>query len=286
MEIGFIGLGRMGIRIAKNLLNNYGKINVYNRTKTKAKEIIEAGARFFNTPKELASNSDLIFSMVSDSKAVKEVLLGDNGAFYGAKKDTYFIDMSTIQPKVSIELYNEAKAKGFHFLDAPVIGSIDAAEKASLTIIVGGEKEDFYFVLPVLQKIGKNIFYVGPPGSGSKLKLINNVIIANIPVILGELLNLSKKSGLDLKIVIDVLKTGIFGNIITYYENRIINKNFSTRFSLELMLKDLTYANELAEESKAKKYLISSLLEVYKEAYNKGLKEIDYTAVSTIFEDD
>jgi 3-hydroxyisobutyrate dehydrogenase and related beta-hydroxyacid dehydrogenases len=168
MDIGFIGLGRMGSRIAKNLLREYGKINVYNRSKEKAKEIISLGANFFDSPKELAKYSSIIFTMVSNSEAVKEVLLGNEGAFHTARKGTYFIDMSTVEPDVSLEIYNEAKKNGFHFLDAPVIGSIDAAEKATLTIIVGGDKEDFDYVLPILQKVGKNIFYVGPSGSGSK----------------------------------------------------------------------------------------------------------------------
>jgi 3-hydroxyisobutyrate dehydrogenase len=192
--------------------------------------------------------------------------------------------MSTIEPDVSIEIYNIAKQKGFHFLDAPLIGSVDAAEKATLTIIVGGDKEDFEHVLSILQKIGKNIFYVGPAGSGSKLKLINNVLIANTPVIFGEILNIAKKSGLDLQVVLNVLKSGIFGQILTYYENRIVYKNFSTRFSLELMLKDLKYAKKLASTLNCKTAIIDSLVQVYDEAFKKGLSQLDYTSVSTVFE--
>jgi 3-hydroxyisobutyrate dehydrogenase-like beta-hydroxyacid dehydrogenase len=284
MNIGFIGLGRMGSRIAKNLLKEYGNINVYNRTKEKAKELIELGAKFFDTPKELAKYSNIIFTIVSNSEAVKKVLLGSEGAFHSASKDAYFIDMSTIEPDVSIEIYNIAKQKGFHFLDAPLIGSVDAAEKATLTIIVGGDKEDFEHVLSILQKIGKNIFYVGPAGSGSKLKLINNVLIANTPVIFGEILNIAKKSGLDLQVVLNVLKSGIFGQILTYYENRIVYKNFSTRFSLELMLKDLKYAKKLASTFNCKTAIIDSLVQVYDEAFKKGLSQLDYTSVSTVFE--
>lgn len=284
MNIGFIGLGRMGSRMAMNLLKHYNSLNVYNRTKEKARPLIDKGARLFESPSELAKHSDVIITMLKDSKAVEEVLLGSEGAFNSAKKGTYFIDMSTIQPSVSIRLAREAEKRGFHFLDAPVIGSIVQAEEGTLTIICAGNKKDFEYVLPILEKMGKNVFYVGENGNGSKIKLINNVLIANFPVIFGEIYYLAKKSGVDEKVLLEVLKSGIFSKAIEYYEERIVKKNFATRFSLELMLKDLKYAKELALESKSVSYMIPKLEEVYEEALNKGFKDLDYTAVSLLFE--
>ncbi|MDT7891513.1 MAG: NAD(P)-dependent oxidoreductase [Thermoproteota archaeon] len=285
MKIGFIGLGRMGSRMAMNLLKRFREINVYNRTYEKAKPLLNAGAKFFKSPKELAKNSDCIITMLRDSNAVKWALLSEEGAFNGANKGSYFIDMSTIQPKVSIELAMEASKRGFHFIDAPVIGSIDQAAEGTLTIVCGGAKEDFEKVLPILQAMGKNIFYVGPSGSGSKLKLINNTLIANFPAIFSEIITIAKRAGLDEKITLDVLKSGIFGKAIEYYEKRVVGKDFTTRFALDLMLKDIKYARELAEDFDAKPYILSKLEELYEAAWNKGWKDLDYTAIALLYED-
>lgn len=282
MKIGFIGLGRMGSRMAMNLLKKFGELQVYNRTLEKAKPLVEKGANLSDSPRSLASECDVVITMLKDSRAVREILL--ENAFLTAKQGTYFIDMSTIQPKVSIELAYEASKRGFHFLDAPVIGSVDQAAEGTLTIICGGNEEDFKEMLPILQAMGKNIFYVGPSGSGSKLKLVNNVLIACFPAIFAEVFNLAKKSGLDEKVVLNVLKSGIFSKLIEYYESRVVGKNFTTRFSLELMLKDLKYAKELSEDFKAKYFLIEKLEEIYELAYNKDLKDLDYTSVSLIYE--
>jgi len=284
MRIGFIGLGRMGSRMALNILKNFNELYVYNRTKEKAYPLIEKGAVWKDNPKELAKDVDVVITMLKDSNAVKWALLSEIGAFHTAKRGTYFIDMSTIQPAVTIELALEAAKRDLHFIDAPVIGSIDQAAEGTLTIVCGGSKEDFEAMLPILKTMGRNIFYVGPSGSGSKLKLINNALIANFPIILAEIRSIAKKSGIDEETLLKVLKTGIFAKPIEYYEKRIFGNDFNTRFSLELMYKDISYAEELANLVEAKPLLISKIKEIYGDAFKKGLKDLDYTAVSLLYE--
>jgi len=283
MEIGFIGLGAMGSRIAKNILIKRKKLNVYNRTREKLTSLVELGAIPFNSPKELAKNSDIIFLMLSNSEAVKEVLLGNDGCFYGAKKDTYFIDLSTIQPKVSKYIYTKAKEKGYHYLDSPVLGSIDRAEQATLTIIVGGDKEDFDFIWPYLKDIGNSIHYIGESGSGSKLKLIVNSMFAQFPLVLAESINIAQKSGLDLNIALNVLKETAFAPAIKYFEERVVKKDFSPRFKLELMLKDVSYAKELADDGGVKTLILDKVKEAYELAVKQGHTGKDYSAVSLIY---
>ncbi|HLI46644.1 MAG TPA: NAD(P)-dependent oxidoreductase [Geobacterales bacterium] len=284
MKIGFIGLGRMGSRMAMNVLSQFKELYVYNRTKEKAKNLLDKGAIWCDSPKEVAMNTDVVITMLRDSQSVRWALLSEVGAFNGAKKGMYFVDMSTIQPKVTIEIALEASKRNLHFIDAPVIGSVDQAAEGTLTIVCGGSEEDFKVIKPILQSMGKNIFYVGPAGSGSKLKLINNALIANFPIIFSEVINVARKAGLRDEIVLGVLKAGIFGKAIEYYEKRIIGKDFTTRFSLDLMLKDIKYFKELAEDLAVKPLLTARLEELYQEAFNKGLGNLDYTAISLLHE--
>ena len=250
-RIGFIGLGVMGRPMALNLLKAGYPMVVWNRTRSKMKPLLEAGAEGADSPREVAEKSDVVITMVTDSPDVEEVILGPNGVIHGAHPGLIVIDMSTISPTVTRRIAQKLAEKGVKMLDAPVSGGDIGAKKGTLSIMVGGPKETFEECLPIFKVLGKKITYMGPSGMGQTTKLCNQVICAlNIQAVC-EGLMLGAAAGLDLKKLLEVVTAGAAGSwMLSNLGPKMIERDFRPGFRISHQQKDLRLVLSFASELK------------------------------------
>ena len=209
--IGFIGTGVMGKSMAMNLMKAGYKVLVYNRTKAKAEELIEKGATWKDTVAEVAREANVIITIVGYPKDVREVYLGENGIIENAKAGSYLIDMTTSSPKLAKEIYEAAKARNLHALDAPVSGGDVGAKEARLSIMVGGDAEAFEEVKPIFEVMGKNIVLQGGAGAGQYKDEQSNCHCLNMLGVC-EAMAYAIKAGLDPKVVLKSIESGAAGS--------------------------------------------------------------------------
>ncbi|MCM3476244.1 NAD(P)-dependent oxidoreductase [Caldifermentibacillus hisashii] len=247
--VGFIGLGVMGKSMAGHILNGGYPLYVYTRTKEKAAELLDKGAIWAATPKEIAHQAKYVFTIIGTPNDVEEVYLGENGLITNGKENTYFIDMTTSSPTLAQRLYEEGKKKGIHVLDAPVSGGDIGAKEARLAIMVGGDQQDFDTVLPLFQLMGKNIAYFGKAGSGQHTKMANQIAIAPTMIGVCESLIYAKKAGLNVQKVVDLISTGAAASFsLSSYAPRILKEDYSPGFFIKHFIKDMTIALNEAEK--------------------------------------
>lgn len=246
--IGFIGTGVMGKRMAGHLLNAGYPLITYTRTKEKALVLLESGAEWAETPKELAERANVIFTMVGYPSDVEEVYLGEDGLISNGNQGSYFIDMTTSAPSLAIKIYNEAKKKGIQAIDAPVSGGDVGAKEAKLSIMVGGEKTAFEDVLPLFEKLGTNIVYQGKAGSGQHTKMSNQIAIASNMIGVTEAIIYAEKAGLDPESVLKSISTGAAGSwSLSNLVPRMLKGNFEPGFYIKHFIKDMKIAIDEAE---------------------------------------
>lgn len=246
--IGFIGTGVMGKSMAGHLLNAGYPLITYTRTKEKALVLLESGAEWAETPKELAERANVIFTMVGYPSDVEEVYLGEDGLISNGNQGSYFIDMTTSAPSLAIKIYNEAKKKGIQAIDAPVSGGDVGAKEAKLSIMVGGEKTAFEDVLPLFEKLGTNIVYQGKAGSGQHTKMSNQIAIASNMIGVTEAIIYAEKAGLDPESVLKSISTGAAGSwSLSNLVPRMLKGNFEPGFYIKHFIKDMKIAIDEAE---------------------------------------
>jgi 3-hydroxyisobutyrate dehydrogenase len=214
--IGFIGTGVMGNSMAGHLIKAGYPLIVYTRTKAKAKKLLDNGASWGETVKEIAEKANVIFTMVGYPSDVEEVYLGENGLIPNGHKGSYLIDMTTSAPSLAIQIYQSAKEKGIHVMDAPVSGGDIGARDAKLSIMVGGEMESFKAVKPLLGRLGTNIVYQGNAGAGQHTKMCNQIAIASNMIGVCEAIVYAKKAGLDPENVLMSIATGAAGSWVLH----------------------------------------------------------------------
>ena len=247
--VGFIGLGIMGLPMARNLLKAGYQVVVYNRTSSKAQELAKEGAQAVSSPRQVAEACQAIITMVTDSPDVEAVVLGPDGALEGIQKDAVLIDMSTISPSVTRAIAEQFKEKGVHMLDAPVSGGSWGAIEGTLSIMVGGEKAIFDWCLPVFQAMGKNIVHVGVSGMGQTTKLVNQVLVVGNMNALAEAMVFAAASGANLEATIEAVKGGAAGSWqLQNLGPRLIKGDFAPGFMVRLQQKDLRLILEAARE--------------------------------------
>ncbi len=242
-RVGFVGLGTMGKPMAKNLMNAGFSLTVYNRSKSKADELEKIGAKVASSPKEVAMNSDVVVSCVTDSAAVEEIALGPEGIIEGARKGMVYIDCSTISPVATKRIAEALAVKGVKMLDAPVSGGEKGAIEGALAIMVGGDKQVFDECKDIFQGMGKNIVYIGESSMGQVCKACNQMIAACTLAGISEAFVLGTKAGIDPDLMLSVLGKGV--NRSWYMENvtpEIIKRNFKPGFKLAHHYKDLGIA--------------------------------------------
>lgn len=248
-RIGWIGTGVMGRWMCEHAMNKGFTATVYNRSRDKAHPLLDKGATFAATPKQVAEQSDVVFAIVGFPKDVREVFLGADGALAGSKPGTILVDMTTSEPGLAKEIYAAAKAKGVHALDAPVSGGDVGAKNAALSIMIGGDKAVVDAVSPVFQAMGKTIVHQGPAGAGQHTKMVNQILISSTMIAVCEGLLYGYKAGLDLETVFKSVSVGAAGSkALEVLGPRMLRRDFEPGFYVEHFIKDLGIA--LAEAEK------------------------------------
>jgi 3-hydroxyisobutyrate dehydrogenase len=243
VRIGWIGTGVMGLSMCKHLLEAGYSAHVYSRTRSKAAPLVELGAKWCDSPAQVAMNSDIMFTMLGFPSDVRDIILGQQGLVNHAHRGALIIDMTTSEPSLAREIAAAAAAKGIGALDAPVSGGDVGAKNATLSIMVGGRQEDFDRVLPLLEKMGKNIRLLGGSGSGQNTKMVNQILIATNMIGVCEGLLYAHKAGLDLEQTIQAVSAGAAGSwSISNLGPRIAKRNFDPGFFVEHFIKDMGIA--------------------------------------------
>jgi 3-hydroxyisobutyrate dehydrogenase len=247
-RVGWIGTGVMGRWMCQHLMSKGYKATVYNRSKDKARPLLDEGAAWADTPRQVAENADAIFAIVGFPKDVREVFLGDKGALGGARAGSVLVDMTTSEPSLAREIYEAAKKKGVASVDAPVSGGDVGAKNAALSIMVGGDADVVEAVKPLLECMGKTIVHQGPAGAGQHTKMVNQVLIASNMIGVCEALLYGHKAGLDLKTVLQSVGGGAAASwSLNNLGPRIIDRNFEPGFFVEHFIKDMKIALDESE---------------------------------------
>jgi 3-hydroxyisobutyrate dehydrogenase len=247
-RIGWVGTGVMGSSMCGHLLGAGFSTTVYNRTRGKAERLLERGAQWAMSPKEVAEASDVVFTIVGYPADVRAVILGEDGVLAGCSEGNILVDMTTSQPSLAVEIAEAAAEKGVHTVDAPVSGGDVGARDATLSIMIGGAAEVVEALGPCWQAMGRTIVHQGPPGAGQHTKMVNQILIATNMIGVCEALLYGYRAGLDLVTVMKSVASGAAGSwSLTNLGARIIDNNFDPGFFVEHFVKDMGIA---LEESK------------------------------------
>lgn len=248
-RIGWIGTGVMGNSMCGHLIKAGFSATVYTRTPAKAEHLVNLGAKWAASPKEVAQNSDVIFAIVGFPADVREVFLGEQGALAGSKAGNILVDMTTSEPSLAVEIAESAKAKGVYAVDAPVSGGDIGAREARLSIMIGGDKAVVDALQPCWQAMGKTIVHQGGPGAGQHAKMVNQILISTMMIGVCEALLYGYKAGLNLETVMQSVSTGAAGSwSLSNLGPRIMVNNFDPGFFVEHFVKDMGIA--LAESKR------------------------------------
>lgn len=281
MRLGFIGLGHLGKAIAGRLLDCGHTLTVWNRTSSKAEGM---QAEVASSPRMVADSAEIIFVCMFDSAAVHAILCQEDGLLSGNISGKIIVDLSTNHFR-EVPLFHAlcAKANGV-YLEAPVLGSVVPASQGALTVLVSGKEAGYEKVKPVLENIGKNIFYLKEPGLATKMKLINNLALGNFMATIAEALSLGEAIGLAKEEILDILSAG-GGNslVLNAKKNKLLQEDFSTHFSSALIYKDLHCLQDLAYEEKKSLFTGAVVKELYGRTFEEGIAQEDFSAIYKLF---
>ncbi|KQL44848.1 6-phosphogluconate dehydrogenase [Brevibacillus choshinensis] len=276
MKIGWIGLGNMGIPMARNLLAADYELSVWNRSPEKAEPVLALGAKSATTLAQLVDESDILFTMVSDDAAVKAVYDGPGGILAAAGKGKLAVDMSTISPDTSRFLAARCQEVGIRFLDAPVSGSVGPAKEGTLVIMVGGEKSDYEQAKPMLDKLGKVALHLGPNGAGTSAKLAINLLLGITVQGVSETLLFARSLGISTEQMLNIISESAVGTpLVRGKAASILADDYPAAFALKHMAKDL----RLASEAGVSTPLAESANASYRHALENGLGDLDLMAI-------
>lgn len=248
MKIGFIGVGVMGGPMVLNLMKKGFDVSIYTRTKSKAEGVIAAGAHWCDTIADCAAGRDVVITIVGYPKDVEEVYFSEKGILNSADKSTVLIDMTTTSPRLSERIYAAAKEKGMTALDAPVSGGDVGAQKGTLAIMVGGDRDAFDKMHDVFAAMGTNIRYQGGAGCGQHTKMANQIAISGCVAAVCEAIAYAKRCGLDPQDMFDAISTGAAGSWqLTNNGQKIINGDYAPGFYVKHFIKDMNIALDEAQ---------------------------------------
>ena len=280
MKIGILGIGILGEAVAINLLNSGYDVAVYNRTKEKTIEVEKKGAKVMDSPKVVAENVELIIIIVKDSIAVREVAFGENGIIESKNEKLIVADMSTIDPIESKNIANQFQQNHIQKLEIPVMGGPNVAIMGKLVMMASGPKDSFEQCKTIFEKIANKIFFLGKQGIANSIKLAMNLQITMLALSLSEGITLLKKANVDPKIFLEVLNSTYFKTGMS--ENKafkMIEGNYDATFTLANLKKDITTMTNTAKDLGIELPMISKAEEIYKNAVNEGLGDLDYTGI-------
>jgi 3-hydroxyisobutyrate dehydrogenase-like beta-hydroxyacid dehydrogenase len=286
-HLGFLGLGIMGYPMARNLLRAGHQVALWSHTGRKVAELAaEAGGTPCSTPKQVAELSDVIFLCVGDTEMSATVTLGAEGLIEGARPATVIADCSTVSPSYARRATHALKEKSVDFLDAPMTGSRPGAEAGTLTFMIGGDKAVYEKVKPLLEPMGKQLYYCGGTGLGLHAKLTQNLILSNILQAFNEGLVLSTKAGVDPELMLDILNNSAArSGLIAYKAPFVFRRDFTTNFSTRWMHKDVGLVLETGDEMNVPLPLTALTQQQFRTAIARGLGDLDFCSTIQILEE-
>lgn len=279
-EIGFVGLGVMGGRMAKRLLDAGHRLTGHNRTRSKAEWLIEAGMRWAESPREVAEGSEITISMVTDTRALRAIVDGPDGILAGLGDGKLYVDMSTVSPSESRELAALAAERGARMLDAPVSGSVATLEEGNLAIMVGGASEDVARARPVLQDIGPKVTHVGGNGQAALVKIASNLNLAVQMLAFSEAVLLAEKGGIPRETAVEALLSGVLASPMLRYRGPfVLREPEDAWFDVNMMQKDLLLALEWGRQQDVPLPTTAVVNEFLTAARGMGMDKRDFAAL-------
>lgn len=264
-KIGFVGLGIMGKSMTRNLMKAGYELHIFARTRAKVEDVIREGAIFHLSVGECVEEVEAMISIVGYPADVEEVYFGEKGILNSAKPGTYVIDMTTSSPKLAKRIYESAKEKGIHALDAPVTGGDTGAKNGTLSILVGGDKADYEACHAVFEAMGTNINYEGGPGCGQHTKMANQIMIAGTLSGVCEAMSYAKAQGLNLQTLLDSVATGAAGSKqLDAFGEKIMNGDYAPGFFMKHFIKDMNLAVEEANAQGLNLKILKQVLANYR----------------------
>jgi 3-hydroxyisobutyrate dehydrogenase-like beta-hydroxyacid dehydrogenase len=280
LAVGVIGLGLMGKPIAANLLKKGFSVTVWNRTASRADELVAQGAHLAKSPREAAAASDVLITIVSDPPAVEQILHGPDGVLAGLRRGSVLVESSTISPELARKTAAECAERGVEYLDAPVTGGTWGAEKGELVMMVGGSAETIARVEPAFAAIAKRWFHIGPNGSGQTIKLAMNLLLALEVDAFAEALALATAGGVPGESVVEVMQSSMGRSpLLDVKAPMLIEGKYPPSFPLRLMHKDVALALDLAKELGVSLPAGTAAREVYSSVLKAAQEDLDYAAI-------
>jgi len=271
-SVGFIGLGIMGQGMAHNLLKAGFNLTVWNRTISKMQPLIDAGARGAESPADVAARADIIITCVSDTPDVEAVILGEDGVIHGARDGALVIDCSTISPHTTIEIAKQLSEKNVTMLDAPISGGSEGAANGTLSIMVGGDADDFNRAQAIFTAMGKTITHVGGQGAGQTVKLVNQILVVINMLAVSEALLFAQAGGLDLEKTLEAVSGGAAGSwMLSNRGPQCIDRDWRPGFTIDLQQKDLRLVLEAADQMGVPAMGTSMVFQMYRTLQQQGL---------------
>jgi 3-hydroxyisobutyrate dehydrogenase-like beta-hydroxyacid dehydrogenase len=279
-QIGLIGLGLMGRPMGMNLIKAGYALTVWNRTASRADELVAAGAKLAKSPEEVAAASDFLLTMVSDPPALEQVLWGQGGAMGGLKRGSIYVDSSTVSPGLVRRVASACSERGVRFLDAPVTGGDWGAKKGELVFMIGGDGETLREAEPVLGVMGKKLFHLGPNGAGQTIKLAMNLILALQVDALAEALALTSRAGIPGEKLVEVMQSSMArSGVLDVKAPNLLKGEYVPSFPLRLMHKDLGLALDLGNQLGVALPATAAAREIYSAVKGAAKEDLDYSAV-------
>ena len=271
-KIGFIGLGIMGQGMANNLLRAGFPLTVWNRTRSRMADLVAAGAQAGNSPADVASQSEITITCVSDTPDVQEVILGESGVIHGAPTGSLIVDTSTISPQVTREIAATLAKANLHMLDAPISGGSEGAINGTLSIMIGGAADQVERARPAFEAMGKTITHVGEIGAGQTVKIVNQILVVGNMLAASEAMLVAEAGGLDLRKALQAVEAGAAGSwMLSNRAPQIFVRDFRPGFTIDLQQKDLRLALEAADQLGVPLLATSLINQLFKTLQLQGL---------------
>jgi 3-hydroxyisobutyrate dehydrogenase-like beta-hydroxyacid dehydrogenase len=285
-KIGWIGLGKMGVPMATNLMKKGYTMTVYNRTKGKTKALADQGAKVVGSPKEAAAGADVFISMISDDPALEGISYGPNGAFEGAKSGAVFIDMSTVSPVASARVDEKAKAKGIKYLRAPVSGSTALAAAGTLTVFASGPKDAYDKCVEILGSMGQKVFHVGTGEEARYLKLVMNMMVGLTSAMAAEAFTFGEAGGMNWEQMIDIVNASVVASPLMGYKAQLLkSRNYAPAFTVSQMAKDFDIMIDTGKAKNVPMPITALVRQFWGSMIAKGKAEQDFFSLVSLLED-
>ncbi|MGG5460474.1 NAD(P)-dependent oxidoreductase [Clostridium sp. B9] len=284
-KIAFVGVGIMGKSMVRNLMKAGFLVNIFARNKSKVLDVIEEGAKFHPSIAECVKDCDVVITIVGFPKDVEEVYFDESGILNNVKEGTYLIDMTTSSPELAKKIYDESKRRRIKALDAPVTGGDIGAKNGTLSILVGGDEEDFNKCMPIFEAMGNNIHYEGQAGFGQHTKLANQIMIAGAISGVCEAMAYAEEKGLNIQKMLDSVSKGAAGSRqLELVAPKVIVEDFEPGFFIKHFIKDMKLAKEESEKSGLSLDILSDVLENYEALEKEGFGDLGTQALIKHYE--